>query len=197
MILQGFCSRSRDLLKGRSLGWALAWLFFLLTACTSMGGTPPSGNMILPDIPFFKQEDYQCGPAALATVIDFWYKRTGKRAWVTPEQIAPEIYSPTARGVLGIDLEIYAQKHGFKGRQFSGKVADLREAIDLSTPPIIFVDYGFGFYEQGHFMVVTGYGPEGIVVNSGPYENRFIPEKELNRIWKKTGYWTFILLPDV
>jgi hypothetical protein len=197
MIAQRLCSRNRHRLKGCSPVWVLAWFLSLLAACASLGGTPPKTSVILPDIPFFKQEDYQCGPTVLATVIDFWYKRTGKGAWITPEQIVPEIYSPTARGVLGIDLEIYAQKQGFTGRQFAGNVADLRKAIDIGTPPIIFVDYGFGLYQRGHFMVVTGYGPEGIVVNSGSYENRFIPEKELERTWKKTGYWTFILLPGI
>jgi hypothetical protein len=174
----------------------LACLLCLLTACVSMSGIPPKGSTILPDIPFFKQEAFQCGPAALATVIDYWHQRTGKGAWVTPEQLVPEIYSPTARGILGIDLEIYAKKHGFQSRQFAGKVLDLREAIDLGTPPIILVDYGFGFYQQGHFMVVTGYGPGGIIVNNGLHENQFISEEDLDRIWRKTGYWAFLLLPS-
>ncbi len=168
---------------------------FAIAACASATGVRPEGSTILPDIPFFNQEVYQCGPMALATVIDYRYGRTDKGAWVTPEQIAPEIYSPTARGVLGIDLEIYARKHGFPFRQFDGKMRDLRDAIDQGTPPIIFVDYGLGFYQQGHFMVVTGYGPGGIIVNDGHEQNRFILEKDLDRVWKKTGYWTFILLP--
>jgi hypothetical protein len=190
-----YCGRYPDQLTKNSPGAVFVCLLCLLTACASMNGTPPNGSTILPDIPFFEHEAYQCGPAVLATVIDYWHRRTGKGTWVTPEQLVPEIYSPTARGILGIDLEIYANKHGFRGRQFAGKVLDLREAIDLSTPPIILVDYGFAFYEQGHFMVVTGYGPKGIIVNSGHYENRFISEGELDRIWKKTGYWTFLLLP--
>ena len=197
MPSQGLCPSAQGRLREHTRVRVLACFLFLLTACASMTGTPPKKSTILPDVPFFKQEDYQCGPAVLATVIDYWHRRTGKGARVTPEQIVPEIYSPTARGVLGIDLEIYAKKHGFPGRQFAGKVTDLREAVDQGIPPIILVDYGLGFYQQGHFMVVTGYGPEGIIVNSGPHENRFISEKDLDRIWKKTGYWTFILLPPV
>jgi hypothetical protein len=190
-----YCRCYPDRPTNDKFGAVFACLLYLLTACASMSPTLPKGSTILPDIPFFKQEAYQCGPAVLATVIDYWQQRTGKGAWVTPEQLVPEIYSPTARGILGIDLEIYAKKHGFQSRQFAGKVLDLREAIDLGTPPIILVDYGFGFYQQGHFMVVTGYGPKGIIVNSGHHENRFISEEDLDRLWKKTGYWTFLLLP--
>jgi len=182
-------------LYGTSKIGSVLFLLSVVAACASVGGNAPTGSTILPDIPFFSQEDYQCGPAVLATVADYWYRRTGKSPWVTPEQIAAEIYSPTAKGVLGIDLEIWAKKHGFPFRQFEGKMQDLREAIDRGTPPVVFVDYGLGFYQQGHFMVVTGYGPEGVIVNNGRQENRFISEKDLDRIWKKTGYWMFILLP--
>ena len=42
----------------------------------------------------------------LATVVEYWHQRTGKGDRVTPEQIVPEIYSRTARGVLGIDMGI-------------------------------------------------------------------------------------------
>jgi hypothetical protein len=44
------------------------------------------GSVILPGVPFFKQEAYQCGPAVLATVVDYWHQRTGKGNRVTPEQ---------------------------------------------------------------------------------------------------------------
>ncbi len=47
--------------------------------------------------------------------------KTGAGKWVTPEEIGSAIYSPTARGVLGIDLEMYAQKHGFATEQYSGE----------------------------------------------------------------------------
>ena len=195
MLTQIFCSYTRGQYRKYTRAGVLGCFFSLLAACASMTGTPPKGSTILPDIPFFKQEDYQCGPAVLATVIDYWYKRTGKGIWITPDQIVSDIYSPTARGVLGIDLEIYSRKVGFRGRQFAGSVKDLIGAVDQGTPPIILVDYGLGFYQQGHFMVVTGYGSAGVIVNSGPDQNRFIPEKDLDRIWKKTGYWTFIMTP--
>jgi ABC-type bacteriocin/lantibiotic exporter with double-glycine peptidase domain len=179
------------------LGAVLPCLLCLLAGCASTGGTPLQGSVILPGVPFFKQEAYQCGPTVLATVVDYWYQQTGKGDRVTPEQIVPEIYSPSAKGVLGIDLEIYGKKHGFQGRQFPGKPEDLRAAIDLGIPPIIFVDYGFAFYQQGHFMVVTGYRPDGIIVNNGTHENQFISEEDIDRIWKKTGYWTLLLSPSI
>src|SRR5207237_7460971 len=42
----------------------------------------------LKDVPFFAQDEYQCGPAALATVL----ANAGLK--LTPEQLVPEVYLP-------------------------------------------------------------------------------------------------------
>ena len=74
------------------------------------------------EVPFFPQETFQCGPAALATVINYWYGKTGAVKTLMPEEISGEIYSPSARGVLGIDLELYARKQGFQAQQIAGTI---------------------------------------------------------------------------
>ena len=48
-------------------------------------------------------------------------RKTGRNDWTTPEQIAADIYSPSARGVLGIDLERYARNHGFQSPSIRGE----------------------------------------------------------------------------
>src|SRR5262249_33165121 len=42
----------------------------------------------LTEVPFFPQSDYQCGPAALATVM------VAAGVKVTPEELVPEVYLP-------------------------------------------------------------------------------------------------------
>ena len=162
----------------------VACLLVLPAFCVTPGKVEPD-NTTIGGVPFFSQEAYLCGPAALATVMDYWYRKTGKETWVLPEQIAADIYSPTARGVLGFDLERYARKHGFMTEQYNGSLGDLRQRIDEGVPLIVFVDYGFSLYEINHFMVVTGYSERGVLVNSGRRENRAIAEGELEKVWKK------------
>ncbi len=173
----------------------LITVFALCVSCATTGQVSPDAVMI-DGVPFFSQEAYQCGPTALAIVMDYWYAKTQSGKRVTPEQIAADIYSPSARGVLGIDLELYAGKHGFKTHQYSGSIADLRKNVDLGIPAIIFVDYGFSIYEVNHFMVVTGYTGDSVIVNSGKRENRSIADGELEKIWKKNRYWTLVLKPS-
>jgi len=172
----------------------LIWICLLALSCATSQHAP-GGSIILKGVPYYSQEAYQCGPASLASVLNYWYEGRGVSDRITPEAIGSEIYSPTARGVLGLDLERYARKRGFTVRQLTGTFEALTSHIDAGTPPIILVDYGFGPFQQGHFMVVTGYASGGIVVNSGARRDAFVAREELERIWKKTGFWTLVVTP--
>ncbi len=128
-------------------------------------------------------------------MIDYWHENTGTGKRLTPEEIAAEIYSPSARGVLGIDMERYARDHGFKVQRVTGSMAALRESIDKGVPAIILVDYGFLLYQRNHFMVVKGYAENALLVNSGSEESKIIATGELQKIWEKTGHWMLVVRP--
>jgi predicted double-glycine peptidase len=147
------------------------------------------------NVPYFAQENFQCGPAALATVVNYWYLREGSGKQLLIETIIADIYSPSARGVLGMDLGLYAQKLGFDMTGRAGTVDDIKRNVDMGVPVIILVDYGMFAYQQNHFMVAKGYTSDGIIVNSGRAENQVIPVKDLNKIWKKTGFWSLVVRP--
>jgi hypothetical protein len=147
------------------------------------------------ELPFFPQEAFQCGPAALATVINYWYGKAGAAKTLTPETIGAEIYSPSARGVLGIDLELYARKSGFQAEQAAGTIDRLKSSIDQGVPPLLLVDYGFSLYQRNHFMVVKGYSDSALLVNSGRRENELVANEDLLKVWKKTGYWMLLVKP--
>ncbi len=182
-------------MRGKLRTFFALCLLVLPAFCASAGKVGPDGAAI-GGIPFFSQEAYQCGPAALATVMDFWYGKTGRDVWVTPEQIAADIYSPSARGVLGFDLERYARQHGFQTDQYDGSLRDLRRRVDEGVPVIVLVDYGFSVYERNHFMVVTGYTEHGVLVNSGRREGQALSEGEMEKTWKRSHHWTLALKPS-
>ncbi len=173
-------------------------IFFILTficsACATTHPLPQDAHVI--DVPFFRQDAYQCGPSALAAVVNYWYMKTQSNKYLSHEEIIKEIYSPTARGTLTIDLELYAGRIGFSVQQYSGAIDDLKAAIDRDMPPIILVDYGISFYQVNHFMVVTGYTEKGIILNTGRERNKIISNEELFRIWEKAGFWTLVIKPS-
>ena len=177
------------------MSFLLLALLALPAACATGRTGPAADAVVIGDVPFFTQEAYQCGPTALATVMDYWYRKEGSGRWVTPESIAREIYSPSARGVLNLDLEILRETR-LQGGAVRGRHRRPQETRRSGSPPIVFVDYGLLGFEANHFMVVTGYTRDGVLVNSGRRENQRLSDGALVKIWRRNGYWTLALRPS-
>jgi predicted double-glycine peptidase len=140
-------------------------------------------------VPFFPQEEFQCGPASLAGVLNYYGLR------VTPAEIAAEIFSRQARGTLDMDMVFYAQRKGMKADQYGGTPEDLRRNLDSQRPVIVLIDLGFWVYQNHHFMVAVGYDERNLVVNSGKEEHKFIPWEAFVKSWEKTKFWTLRITP--
>ena len=156
----------------------------LLAACASAPPAARQGQTVIGNVPFYPQEDYQCGPASLAGVLN--YEGFG----TSPEGIAKDIFSRSAGGTLTLDMVLYAQRNGFSADEYSGSMQDLRKRIDAGHPILVMVDYGFLAWQANHFMVVVGYNSDGIIANSGRKEHQFIENDTFLRIWRKTGFWS-------
>ena len=91
----------------------LAMLIAVIAGCGEKGlaairpGLEARGYYI-EGVPFVKQTEYDCGPAALAGVLAFH----GRPADL--ETITAAIYVPKLRGTLPMDLERYAKDAGLK-----------------------------------------------------------------------------------
>jgi ABC-type bacteriocin/lantibiotic exporter with double-glycine peptidase domain len=170
--------------------WALVFcLFFLFSCIRTSPVKEPEFTRTLENVPFYPQEMYQCGPASLAGVLNYW------GIDVSPEEIAGEIYSPSAKGTLNIDMALYVEKKGLKAIQYPGSFMDVKRKIDSGYPLILMVDHGFWVYQQNHFMVALGYHENGIIVHSGKDRQKVIPLKDFLNSWKKTRFWTLWVTP--
>lgn len=163
----------------------------LLSGCASVAGVPDAQKQdnlhIINNVPFFPQEDYQCGPASLASVLNYW----GVSA--TPEEAAKVIYSQSAKGTLNIDMGIYAQSRGLEASSYQGAWDDIRNKIASGFPLIVLVDYGFSVFQANHFMVVIGYNEDSVVAHSGRHQKKFIPREDFLKSWEKTKFWTLFI----
>lgn len=167
--------------------------FFFLTLLCSYAEVPATRGhtavQFIENVPFYPQEKYQCGPASLSEVLNYYGED------VLPEDIAHEIYSASAKGTLGIDMIFYAKRNNFKTLHYEGSLDDIRKNIQSGHPLIVLVDYGFWVFQKNHYMVVVGYSGEGIIVNSGKEKHKFIPYEDFLRSWKKTKFWTLLITP--
>jgi len=125
----------------------------------------------------------------LAGVLNYW------GIHVTSEEIATDIYSPSARGTLNLDMVLYSEKKGMEVTHYKGSMDDIRNKIDLGYPVIVLVDLGLLIYQQNHFMVVVGYDENGIVANSGKNRLKPILLENFIKTWEKTNFWTLWIKP--
>ena len=160
-------------------------LLSFLCSCTTV--QEHSQSHIIENVPFYPQTSYQCGPASLAGVLNYW------GVMVSPDEIAKEIYSTTARGTLDIDMVLYAQRKGLLATQYEGNIEDVRKHIDSRHPIIVLVGYGFSLIQKNHFMVIIGYNDHGFIVNSGKDKKKFISEMDFLKSWEKTKFWTLLI----
>ena len=172
----------------RPYSFILAVVVILLHSCATTSEIPEAKNTrIIENVPFYSQESYQCGPASLASVLNYWGVN------VIPDNIAKEIFSESARGTLNIDMILYTQRMGLDATQYRGSIEDLKKNIESGYPLIVLVDYGFSLYQVNHFMVVVGYNENGVIVNSGRDKGKFISEKDFIKAWERTKYWTLLI----
>jgi hypothetical protein len=167
-----------------------ASIFFILFSCAGSSFIKESRtSRIIPGIPFYPQEEYQCGPASLAEVLNFYGLK------ISPVEIAAEIFSKQARGTLDMDMLFYAQKKGLNATQYTGSWEDLQKNVNSNRPLIVLIDEGFWVYQKDHFIVVVGYDEGGLIVNSGKEQQAFVARDHFLKTWARTKYWTLGIAP--
>jgi ABC-type bacteriocin/lantibiotic exporter with double-glycine peptidase domain len=156
------------------------------------GPDDPEIRHYISDVPFFPQSKYQCGPASLASVLNYYGCR------VTPGEIAKAIYRKRLKGTLSVDLVLFAQRMGFNARAYRGSLTDLKDHIAKDRPLIVFQDVGNPLLPIRHFSVAIGYDEAELILklHSGKRRDKAISYGRFLRSWREMDYWTLLILPN-
>lgn len=188
--------------QGRVQEKILLRLFLLLlltavvTGCTSknfaalLPGIEKRGHYI-EGVPFFRQTESTCGPAALASVIAYWNHSANL------EEITAKVYLRELGGTLPMDIEIYAREAGFNPQSSSGTLDSLKETIRKGVPIICLLDLGFGPYRRPHFVTVTGFDDQNrvLVIHDGVNPDQVMEYDVFDKRWKRAGRWMIVISP--
>jgi predicted double-glycine peptidase len=168
-----------------------------LIGCTAGPGSRVSdlptaiGSGKVENIPFYPQLAFQCGPASLAGVLTFYGED------VTPNEVADAIFRKHIRGTVTLDMVLYARHKGFSAKWYSGSVDDIRRSVNEGVPLIIMVDFGLANISNNHYMVVVGYNPDGVIVNSAKAREKLITWNHFLTRWDRTERWTLRIEPVI
>lgn len=183
----------------------LRWCGILLLLCC-VGGlfagcaglkkaeTLPTANNVPPSIeletvPFYPQERYQCGPAALAMALSW------SGLPIRPEFLTDEVYTPALEGSLQTALISAARRHG--------RIAYVSDAMDVmfsevaaGHPMIVLQNIGLSWYPIWHYAVVVGYDlqKEMVILRSGVTARKLMPFHIFEKTWARSNYWGLIIL---
>ncbi|MEO8202591.1 MAG: PA2778 family cysteine peptidase [Betaproteobacteria bacterium] len=143
------------------------------------------------EVPFFAQDDYQCGPAALATIL----ANAGVK--VTPDELVSKVYIPERKGSLQAEMLATPRQYGLVGYQLAPRYGDVLREVAAGNPVVILQNKGAAWLDLWHYAVVVGYDyPAGeLYLRSGKDEREKMPFTIFEYTWKKSDYWAMVALP--
>ena len=178
----------------RLLATALALL--LLAGCATQTrallATPRAGphQQELSATPFYAQERYQCGPAALAMLLG----AAGIEA--APEALVSEVYLPGREGSLQIELQAAGRRHGALTARIEPRLEALLAELDAGHPVLVLQNLSLPIAPKWHYAVAIGYdiGSRELILRSGTTRRMTMPLSTFEHTWSRSGFWGMVAL---
>lgn len=185
-------------MPGRLIALVLAVV--VLAGCATppqsqrLAESAPSGlpeRAELDHVPFFPQEAYQCGPAALATVL------SEQGAGVDADSLVSEVYIPERKGSLQTEMLAAARSRGLVAYPLAPELEDVLREVAAGRPVLVFQNLGLTILPRWHYAVVVGYdlSEQQLILRSGTVERHVNSFGQFERTWLRGGRWAFVAVP--
>ena len=167
-----------------------------LCGCTSTGPSTSLAELDkrpaveLTEVPFYPQERYQCGPAALATVLDW------SGAAVGLQSLTDRLYIPARQGSLQPELMAQARQHGRLVYRIPGELSALLDELQAGHPVLVLQNLALRWWPVWHYAVVIGYEPERgeLILRSGTIRRHRVRLTTFLRTWERGNSWGVVTL---
>lgn len=153
-------------------------------------GNALSAQTLLERVPFFPQEEYQCGPAALATVLQ------ASDVNVLPDALVSQVYVPARQGSLQVEMLAAARRYNRISAVLPPTLDALLQEVQAGKPVLVMQNLGLSWYPQWHYAVVVGFDlpHKEIVLRSGLVRDYRISLSLFERTWQRAEHWAVVLL---
>ncbi|HEX6703647.1 MAG TPA: PA2778 family cysteine peptidase [Albitalea sp.] len=155
---------------------------------------PPAGlapRTELVATPFFPQTEYQCGPAALATVL--------QAAGITVDlaELGEQVFLPARTGTLQIEMFAGARRQGAVATRLPTTLEAVLRDVQAGHPVVVLLNLGLKWAPLWHYAVLVGYDVDAgeVVMRSGTTQRAVMAMRTFEHTWKRAGSWAFTALP--
>jgi tetratricopeptide (TPR) repeat protein len=144
----------------------------------------------LGDTPFIPQERYQCGPAALLTVLSV------SNATPPLDEVVERVYLPGSQGSLQAEITATVRAYGRVPYVIDAGMSAIASEIQAGRPVMVLQNLGVSWLPRWHYAVVVGIDPlaDQVVLRSGTDARRKTPTNTFLRTWGRSDYWGLVVL---
>lgn len=152
-------------------------------------GEMPVAPLLL-DAPFHPQTEYQCGPAALATVLG------ASGVATSPQALVPQVYLPGREGSLQLELVAATRRAGRIPYVLDRDPEALLAELHDGRPVLVLQNLLVRTFPRWHYAVLVGSDPaaNALVLNSGTQQGMRIAAPKFLRTWDWGGRWGMVAL---
>ncbi|MBB3140044.1 PA2778 family cysteine peptidase [Halomonas organivorans] len=176
---------------------ALVMSLLLLAGCATTPQLSPATRQALPtratvgDVPFHGQRDYQCGPAALAMVLEAAGRDTAVDALI------PQVFLPGRDGSVQPEMLATVRRHGLIPFRLETGFPGLLDELAAGRPVVVMQNLSLPIWPQWHYAVAIGYDlpADDIVLHTGMTPERSVDFGRFDATWARSGRWAFVALP--
>lgn len=139
--------------------------------------------------PFFPQDDYQCGPAALATVLS----SSGES--VQPDLLKKHVYLPKRKGSLQLELMAASRSFGRIPYPARTDLPSLAAELQAGHPVLVLQNFGTTSNPLYHYAAVVGLSSkEGVILRSGKTKRLTMPATRFLSTVRRASFWGLVTL---
>jgi tetratricopeptide (TPR) repeat protein len=185
-------------LRTPAIAGVLLSLALLLTGCATPqmsslerwpANLPESAQ--IDNVPFYPQDDFQCGPAALAMAAN------AAGLQLTPDALVKQVYLPARKGSLQIEMLATGRRHGLLTYPIKPSMEALLREVAAGNPVIVLQNLSFSFAPVWHYAVVIGFdrASNTLTLHSGLTEQMEMSLFTFERTWARGNHWAMLTLP--
>lgn len=170
----------------------------ILSACSHTPQTkalPSSGfaeaAAELESVPFYPQTQYQCGPAALATVMQY------RGVDVIPDDLVDKVYIPEKQGSLQIEMVAATREKGLVAYVIEPQLTAILAQIKAGHPVLVMQNLAYQWMPYWHYAVVVGFDVANneLILRSGETKRWQTSFATFERTWARSEYWGLVIVP--